>query len=283
MDHSRIALLVNLKAGKGKSAKVFKELCFHLSGKQFRYDPYSGAWPQTLTGYSHVFLVGGDGTLNYFINKYKDIPVPVAIFKGGSGNDFAWKLYGNKTVYSYLEHICSGIPQKIDAGICNGRYFINGVGIGFDGAVVKAMTGRKGISSGHLRYLLTVIKTVVGYKEQELRLCFNDKQVNQKLFMITVANGSRYGGGFLVAPQALLNDGLLDLVSITCISKLKRLFYLPLVEKGRHLQLPFVSAAKTIRVKIESPSPVAAHLDGELLESTVFDIELMAGKYLFFC
>ena len=93
--------------------------------------------------------------------------------------------------------------------------------------------------------------------------------------------GNLGGGGFMVAPQAVVNDGLLDLVAIRCIRRLRRVFYLPKVEKGKHLGLSFVSSTLVKKIIIQSPSKVAAHLDGEFMLSDYFDIEILPGKFLF--
>jgi diacylglycerol kinase (ATP) len=99
--------------------------------------------------------------------------------------------------------------------------------------------------------------------------------------MITIANGSRYGGNFMVAPGADIRDGLLDLVLIKPVTVLKRYFHLPSMKKGKHLCLPFVSSSKIRRVVISSPAPVPAHLDGELIVDSSFDIQVLPGRFVF--
>ena len=170
-------------------------------------------------------------------------------------------------------------PRIVDAGICNGRYFLNGVGIGFDGEVVKAMGTKKYFSAGYLAYLLTVARKIFFFEAKHLQVTTSQVIWNGQAFMVTIANGSRYGGGFLVAPQAVVNDGLLDLVIVPEITFLKRIQYLPKVGKGKHLDLTEMS--RSARVTIESGQIMAAHLDGELMESARFEIECLAGKYLF--
>ena len=134
-----IAILMNSLAGKGKAIKLLSVIENKLRNKQLKFNTFTQSWPPNFQGYTDAWLIGGDGTLNHFINRYPDIQVPVALFKGGSGNDFAWKLYGNKAVDAYIESALEGNTKKIDAGICNGKYFINGVGIGFDGEVALSL------------------------------------------------------------------------------------------------------------------------------------------------
>jgi diacylglycerol kinase family enzyme len=99
--------------------------------------------------------------------------------------------------------------------------------------------------------------------------------------MISVANAKRYGGGFLVAPRSSVDDGLLDLSIVGKISPLKRIRYLPVIEKGEHLELPFISYQQTPVVKITSPQNLHAHLDGEYMFAREFDISLLPGRFSF--
>jgi diacylglycerol kinase (ATP) len=281
ISHRQIAIVCYALAGKGKSLRICRQLQQELESRLVAHTVFSDEWPANFKSFTDVFIVGGDGTLNYFINRYPNISIPVAIFKGGSGNDFAWKLYGNKSFKKQLEIALQGAARPVDGGLCNGYYFLNGAGIGFDGEVVQAMGKKRFISAGHLAYLWTVIKKVAFYREKDLKLTIDGEIVKEKFFLLSIANGSRYGGGFIVAPQAIVNDGWLDLVEIRRIHRLKRLFYLPKVEKGKHLNLSFVSAKKIKRITIQSPIKVAAHLDGEFMLSDYFDIEILPGKFLF--
>ncbi|HKP31254.1 MAG TPA: hypothetical protein VJT83_00930, partial [Chitinophagaceae bacterium] len=99
-------------------------------------------------------------------------------------------------------------------------------------------------------------------------------------FMITIANGSRYGGGFMVAPNAIIDDGLLDTIILPKIPVIKRFFYLPKVEKGKHLNLAsHISLSK--KITVESATIMIAHLDGELMIDNKFEIEILPGKFYF--
>jgi diacylglycerol kinase (ATP) len=252
-----------------------------LAEKSRAFKLYTDEWPSDFRNFNAVWLVGGDGTLNYFINRYPDIDLPIALFKGGSGNDFAWKLYGDKSIEDYLELALQDRHRKVDAGVCNGRYFINGVGIGFDGAVVKAMGAKKFLPSGHLAYLMVVLGKLFSFREKEMVIQTNQFVRTEKIFLLTIANGSRYGGGFLVAPQAVIDDGELDLVIIKKIAVSLRVLNLNRMIKGRHLKLPFVSFSKQSSILIESREILMAHLDGERMEANRFEIDVRPGVFSF--
>lgn len=281
MIHSfNIAIVCNTLAGGGLSDHFSEQLLQMLRQQGISCKAFKDNWPEQFTGFSDVFVLGGDGTLNRFINRYPHIALPLSIFKAGSGNDFGWKLYGDLSFEAQLSRVLAAQPRPVDAGSCNGRLFLNGVGIGFDGAVVRAM-GRRRFFAGHLGYLGTVVRKIFFYREQELEITFEGHAWKGPFFMISVANGSRYGGGFLVAPQALVHDGWLDLVAIRKIHPLKRFFYLPRVEKGKHVTLPIVSMNRVRQVTIKAARPVPAHLDGEPFEADEFTIELLPGRFLF--
>jgi len=275
-----IAIVCNKRAGKGNAIAVLAHLQEKLLQINISHSVFDNELPENFDRFSAVWLVGGDGTVNFFINRFPHTRIPIALFKGGTGNDFAWKLYADKTIDEYLEIVLHTSAKKVDGGICNGRYFINGVGIGFDGEVVKAM-GANRILSGHIAYLLTVLKKIFFYREKEMIIQTDKRSWNEKLFMLTVANGCRYGGGFLVAPQANINDGELDIVLIKKISRLLRLFYLPKVEKGKHTHLSIVEIDRAKRIEIRSPEILYGHLDGELMQADEFMIEILPQKFLF--
>lgn len=79
-----------MQGGLELTTKIISE----LSNKQIPYSLFKAIWPPDFNGFTDIWLVGGDGTLNYFVNNYQEIVLPLVIFKGGSGNDFHWMLYG---------------------------------------------------------------------------------------------------------------------------------------------------------------------------------------------
>lgn len=91
----KIALAVNPTAGRGLSTKLAKKLVSLLTARQIDHTIFTDNWPASFEGFTDVWIIGGDVTLNYFINHYSTINLPLVLFKGGTGNDFAWKLYGN--------------------------------------------------------------------------------------------------------------------------------------------------------------------------------------------
>ncbi len=265
---------------KTTTRKLTDTITRTLKKNQIRHAVFFDSWPQVWDEFSDVWIIGGDGTLNYFINHNPEIQIPLSVFRGGTGNDFHWVLYGNITVEKQIEKVINGKPDFIDAGICNNKLFLNGLGVGFDGAIVQDLEAKR--TSGKKKlYYLTVLKNIFIYNSFKCDIISRENRYSERCFMVSVANGKRYGGGFIVTPKAILNDGLLDVSMVGSIAPLKRLRYLPAIIKGLHTHLPFIKYYHTNRVVISSLYNLPAHLDGEPFSSNRFEIGILPKRFTF--
>lgn len=275
-----IAILCNALAGDGKAITLANKIAVAVSQKQIPYSLFKEKWPDDFNAFTDIWIAGGDGTLNYFINHYPDIKLPLVIFNGGTGNDFHWLLYGNKTFDEQLQTALTENPKPIDMGKCNDRYFINGVGTGFEGEVAKALTGKKK-TLGKTSFLVTILKKIFSYRSKNYTIKSAEQNLSGRKLLIDVSNGCRAGGGFHIAPEAKANDGLFDVVIADALTPFQRLRYLPVIEKGKHLQLSFIKHFNTKKIVIDSGSLIQYHLDGEYYETKRLEIEMLAGQLLF--
>ena len=195
-----------------------------------------------------IIVLGGDGTLNYVINENFKSPKPLSIVSNGTGNDSVKSLHGEKNFEKQVEIAIEGKIGKFDLGICNDRAFVNGLGIGFDGQVVQEMSKRERKRGSHLDYLLTVLRTVAGFREKELRFSLDEKEFKRKILLMTVSNGTTFGGGFMINPLARSNDGLLDICILNEIPPLARFWHLPKLKTGSHGKL---KAAEFFKAKTQ--------------------------------
>ena len=271
-----IAIVTNTLAGAGRTVMLAETIAEKLTGKNIEHTIFKETWPDHFNHFTDIFIVGGDGTLNYFINQYPGIKLPLVIFKGGTGNDFHWLLYGNRTMDEQLETVLTGDSKPIDIGKCNDRYFINGVGIGFEGDVAKALTGKKK-RPGKASFLITILKKIVTYRSKNYSLKSAERNLSGKKLLLDISNGRRAGGGFYIAPEAKADDGLFDVVIVDALSPLQRLRYLPVIEKGKHLHLSFILHFLTKNITIESNELMQYHLDGEYHEAKRLEIEILPG------
>ena len=275
-----IALVCNNLAGAGRAVTLTEAIAQGLTAKNITHTILREAWPDHFSDFTDIFIVGGDGTLNYFINRYPGIKLPLVIFKGGTGNDFHWLLYGNKTMGEQLETALVEVAKPIDIGKCNDRYFINGVGIGFEGQVAKALTGKKK-RPGKASFLITILKKIVTYRSKNYSIKSAERNLSGKKLLVDIANGRRAGGGFHIAPKAKADDGLFDIVIADALSPFERLRYLPVIEKGKHLYLSFIHHFRTTNICIECDQLIQYHLDGEYNEARKIEIEIFPAALRF--
>ena len=257
-----IAIVCNPLAGVGNAITLSEKISAELFKRKISYRHFNENWPADFSAFTDVWIVGGDGTLNYFINQYTDIKLPLVIFKGGTGNDFHWLLYADKTFDEQFDIALNGRYKPIDIGKCNDNYFINGVGIGFEGEVAKALTGKKKFS-GKTSFLMMILKKIFSYRSKNYLIKSAEQCLKGKKLLIDVSNGCRAGGGFHVAPEAKADDGLFDVVIANPLSSIQRLICLPVIEKGKHLTKSYIIHFRTAHVIIESDQPIQYHLDGK--------------------
>jgi len=271
-----IALLCN--PTKKKALRMGNDIVACLRKKKISFSLFTAYWPTVWDAFTEAWIVGGDGTANVFINHYPDFQLPFAIFPGGSGNDLHALVYGSIPLSAQIEQVLQGTPHPVDAGVCNGDLFLNGIGLGFDGVVIKSMLGtaKRG---GSIAYFLAVLRHLFSYQEKRCTLLFDGKKIVQDCFMVVAANGTSYGGGFKIAPKADIADGVLDLMIVGNINAVQRMRYLPVVQRGEHLHLPFVKYEQTNAVIIKCPAPVSAHRDGEYFTADTFEIRCSVKRF----
>ena len=224
-----------------------------------------------------VIAAGGDGTVRDVLNGIMAAGRPDAIMGHiplGTGNDIARSLgrvgAGFEKALDALQEMR---VQLIDVGrVGDDEYFINVIGIGFDGEVARRAT-RMGLPS----YFPAVLRTIVGYDPQSYRITWPGGEWRGRALMVTGMNGSYEGGGFRLAPHARLQDGLLDVYWIDPISLWQFARYVWAVRWGTHERLPMVQMRRLPRLSVECEGPLQYHVDGEYRErppGTRLEIEL---------
>jgi YegS/Rv2252/BmrU family lipid kinase len=282
MDVSRkhIALICNPTIEK--AVRIGDAIALRLRQKEVRFSLFTTYWPTAWTDFTEAWIVGGDGTVNYFINQYPEFNLPFAVFAGGSGNDLHCLLYGSISLGAQIERVLQAAPRPVDAGMCNSQLFLNGIGIGFDGAVIRSMLGTIKWA-GKASYFLAILRQLLGYQEKRCTLTYNDKKVIQDCFMICITNGVSFGGGFRVAPKASVTDELLDVLVVGKLHAVQRVRYLPVVQKGEHLHLPFVKYQHTKAIVVKSAGVIPAHCDGEYFSTDMFEIRCLEKRFSLLC
>ncbi len=227
-------------------------------------------------GYERVIALGGDGTVHEVVNGLMQVPAgrrpALGVVPIGSGNDFAHAIGVPKAADHALAHALTAPASPIDLGLMtdeNGRqeYFDNTLGMGFD-AVVTIRSHKLPLLRGFLMYLVAVLQTIITNHRPALMKIESDGQMmEQSNIMLTLCNGPRQGGGFIVAPEARNDDGLLNFAMIGRCSRLTMLRILPEVMKGTHARFPQVTLGTTRRMSLKSDLPLYIHTDGEIYTS----------------
>ncbi len=224
--------------------------------------------------YTLVIAAGGDGTVHEVINGLMQIAAErrpsLGIIPLGSGNDFAHSIGIRNTAPEALRRIIAGEHKRMDVGrfdIGRGepQYFNNTFGMGFD-ATVTIRTQRLTWVRGFLMYFIAVLQTIaLNLDAPKMRIVADGQAWEEETIMIVACNGPREGGGFAVAPQAVITDGLLDYASVCRVSKLMMLRLIPEVMKGTHGRFKQVRLGKFRQLQLDSELPVTIHADGEVI------------------
>ena len=229
---------------------------------------------------SDLVIVGGDGTINEVVNGIP-IPIPISIIPGGTGNDFVKNVSLGKTDQEVFQTATYGRVAAIDLGKCNDRYFVNGVGIGFDGQIVEDMIAKRvPILRGHAAYYYHVLRILGSYRERPFNFSIDGEKHVNDLILLTVGNGTTFGGGFKLMPRAKIDDGLLEGCEIGKVSPFRRFVNIHRLSKGTHGVLKEVEFYQCKKITIEKNLMLFAHMDGERLGQPPFEISIAPKKLL---
>ena len=280
IDLKKICFLVNPQKNAIAIKAYFEWVLAEVANKMPKWavQLFHEEWPSDLQNFDEVWVMGGDGTFNYFVNKYPDCSIPIGLFEGGTGNDFYWKIFGKISREEHLSHILSGHTASLDAGQVNQMIFLNGVGIGIEGDVLKSMKAIRFIG-GALGYYLAAIPQLFKFKSYIISFERAGKIFSKKVFLCMVFNSSRAGGGFHFFPMASIQDGALNMMLCNPIAIIKRLFYMPLIQKGKHVNYPFLEFSTIQSTRIHCNRVLIAQVDGEILESDIFDFKILPAKF----
>ena len=201
-------------------------------------------------GVERVVGAGGDGTVNEAASSLVNTDVALGIIPSGSGNGLARSLNIPKDLNQACRLICeTGKVSAIDVGKANERYFFLVLGVGFDAVVGKRFEGNP--QRGPLPYFYLSAKEFLRYKPKNVKLHFNGISLDLHPFVAVIANGKQYGNDAFIAPDAKLNDGLLDICIIHRLSLMQLFNALPKLFKGNLKNYSHAEFHKSQEVVIE--------------------------------
>lgn len=214
-------------------------------------------------GCARVLVIGGDGTLHHAAQALVGARSILGIVPVGRGNDFARALGIPKEIPLAASAALYGSPKTVDVGVVAGRYFTTVAGVGIDAEVVRHVEGAARRLPGACTYPFALMMALRGFRPPALRIGHDTGVIHGRIMLAAVANTGFFGRGMLIAPGAVPNDGMLDLVVVDAISKLRLLTLFPRVYRGHHIGLPSVRVHRSRTVSMTSDVPLTVQADGE--------------------
>lgn len=298
---AKYMVILNPIAGKGGAAALIPEIEAIFKSLNMEYDLVVTEEPghaitlakeAALKKYEVIVSAGGDGTSNEVLNGLMQAKkagaknIIMGVIPIGRGNDFAFSMGVPMDLQTAIEAIAKGETHPLDIGIIfgerfpDGRYFGNGVGIGFD-AVVGFVAARMKLT-GFMAYLVAAIKTIfIYFRAPTIQLDLDDKTITQPDLMVSIMNGRRMGGTFMMAPDSKHDDGVFDLCIAGQVSRLQIFGLIPQFMKGSqagHKAVRYERSRKITATAVKGALP--CHADGETVceEGKQVTIELLPAQ-----
>ncbi|MEH7115294.1 diacylglycerol kinase family protein [Neobacillus niacini] len=297
----QIYFIINPKAGNGHCLNIWKKVETKLMNDQIPYQSFYSEYQghaiklaeqiaQQNDEQKVIIAVGGDGTISEVMNGFVNYDnITLGFVPGGSGNDFSRGFQIPTNPDESLEVILRLMKKEtpvIDIGKVTMKddsehYFINNMGAGFDALIsyevnhssVKAWLNK--LSLGRLVYVYFLLKKLFSYKCSTIDISIDgSRHILEQTWFVTVSNQPYYGGGMKIAPEAVPDDGLLDITIVHNLSRVKLLLVFISVFWGKHVHFKEVKTFKGKSVSIQSSSSLYVHADGENIGFTPLDIHV---------
>jgi diacylglycerol kinase (ATP) len=220
-------------------------------------------------GSQGLIVAGGDGTVNAAINAVADHldSIEIAIIPMGTGNDLARSLGIPLEISSAIESFAHGVSHSIDLvrmHCSNGtRILSNASAAGFSDAVGARADSEVKARWGPLAYIISAAAALPELTRHQVRFQIDDHRFEMNSFNIVIANGRFIAGGIPIAPEALLDDGMLDVIILPAHSIANAALAIPEILFGRHQESDRVITTRARRIRVESVPPMRFNADGE--------------------
>jgi diacylglycerol kinase (ATP) len=290
----RIVIAINPNASFGRTRHVGPSVVTALKAAGHEVVPLSAPDYEGLVRVVHraleqptgaLVVVGGDGMVNLGVNLVAGTGIPLGIVPTGTGNDFAAGIglptSDTDAAIAVLVEALEGEPRVIDAARVSGgteeapRWFVGVLSAGFD-AAVNERANRMRRPRGAARYVLALVAELATLKTRHYVLEIDGERLEVDSCLLSVANNTTIGGGMRIAPDALLDDGLLDVFIVAPVSRARFIRLFPKVFSGTHAGLPVVEFRRGRTVTVDSPG-VVGYADGERFGPLPLTVELVPG------
>lgn len=301
---TRYYLIANPISGRGAGGRMVPraEELLRAAGVQFDRALTERPWhaaelaQQAATSgqYDVIVAMGGDGTANEVLNglmlarQAGAVRLPaLGVLSVGRGNDFAFGMGVPHELAAGCQALVAARRRTVDVGRVTGglypqgRYFGNGIGIGFD-AVVGFVAAKMKRLSGFPSYIVAALKTIyLYYRAPLVKIEYDGQELTLPALMVSVMNGRRMGGGFMMAPEGKPDDGTFDLCIAREVSRSRIFAIIPKFMSGTQAADPAITTVRAVRVTVTAlQGSLPAHADGETLctEGEQLTLELLSQQ-----
>jgi YegS/Rv2252/BmrU family lipid kinase len=267
-----LTLLVNPSSAGGKSLKLLPRVEAALDARRavFRVEKTRSLEHGAELALRAIELgevpvvVSGDGLLGAVGGAMAGADAPLGLIPAGRGNDLARALGIPDEPEAAVDVVLRGESRRIDVGEANGKRFLGIASVGFD-SECNRLANETHWLRGNLVYAYSMPRTLIGWRSARFTLAVGEERKRISGYFVAVANNSVYGGGMYIAPNAEIDDGEFDVVSIGEGGKLRFLWGLKDVLKGEHLGKDEVDVFRTPRLQIDASRPFPVYADGDHL------------------
>lgn len=262
----------------GRSIARLRETCSNVDVVQATSAAGSASLAReaVAAGVDVVVAAGGDGLISAVLQAVATTDVPFGIIPAGTGNDLAREFGVPVDDPLAAADIIAAIKTKsIDLGLVDGTYFATVLASGFDSRVTDRANLLKW-PTGPMRYNVAIALELARLRAVPYRIELDDQVIEMDAIMVAVGNTRSYGGGMLVAPSALADDGLLDVTIIGRASRVKLVTLFPTIYKGTHIKVEGVTTYRSKSVRLAAPN-TTAYADGEPFGSLPKTITCVPG------
>jgi YegS/Rv2252/BmrU family lipid kinase len=281
----RFSLIVNPSAGGGRAGLALAQVTaalerlgleHHVETTDSLEHAHELARAAAAAGEVAVAL-GGDGLVGALADALKYSDGVVGVLPGGRGNDFARVLGIPPDASAACEVLASGVVRELDLGEAGSRTFVGIASCGFD-SEANRIANETRLVRGNLVYAYGALRALASWQPStfELRLDGGEPQTVYG-YTIAAANSKAYGGGMLLAPDASLQDGLLDVVMVEDVAKRRFLRLLPTVFKGEHVRQPNVRITRAREVYVSAQRPFTMYADGDPVGELPLTVRALPG------
>jgi diacylglycerol kinase (ATP) len=246
-----------------QSARTWKRLDLRIT--EYRGHARELAAEAARQGEEIVIACGGDGTINEVAWGLLGSETILGVLPAGSGNGLARTLGIPRSPIEALSTLSGCVTRRMDVGLANGKPFLNVAGAGFDAAVGLAFDehGRRGGRRGLTTYFRVGLRVALGYRGHDVSLETGDARWERTALLVAFANGRQYGGGAVIAPRALLDDGQLDVVTVETAPALEMAWNASRMYIGQVEQVSRYRRVLAAQAVLTGPQPMNFHRDGE--------------------